>query len=597
MELRNPSAGSSRPASQKPDLLHRALAACRGAFVTVGLFSAAINILALTGSIYMLQVYDRVLPSRSVPTLVALSLIVIALYALQGVFDWLRTRILGRIGVALDQALAAPVVMAILRIPTRTRGGGEGLQLSRDLDTVRSFLSGLGPTTLFDLPWIPLYLGICFLLHPYLGWTLVAGAVILITLTLLTEIRTREPTRESSRTGAQRSILLEAARRNAEVVAAHGMQERIVQRFGAASAEHIAAQQHAADIAGGLGAMSKVVRFILQSAMLGVGAWLVINDQASPGVMIASSIMSSRALAPIELAIGNWRPFLSARQAWQRLRNALGAGDAPANTVVPERASRTLTLEQVAVAAPGGVVVVQGVTFALEAGQGVGIIGPSASGKSTIARALVGVWPTARGDLRLDGATLDQWNAEARGAMIGYLPQDIELFDGTVAENIARFDPAMAGDAILAAAKAAGAYDMILKLPSGFETKVGEAGNTLSGGQRQRIALARALYKDPFLVVLDEPNSNLDSEGDAALSDAIKNVRARKGIVVVVAHRPSALAGVDLVLALAQGQVQAFGPKDEVLRGVLAPQPAATPVAKPRHGVASVRVAAGSDMR
>jgi PrtD family type I secretion system ABC transporter len=593
MESRNRPAGPHRPAPGKTaDPLSGALAACRGAFLTVGLFSAAINVLALTGSIYMLQVYDRVLPSRSVPTLVALSLIVVALYAMQGVFDWLRQRILGRIGVALDQALSGPVVTAILRMPMRTRSGGEGLQLSRDLDSVRSFLSGLGPTTLFDLPWIPLYVGICFLLHPLLGWTLVGGAVILVTLTLLTEIRVRAPTHDAARSGAQRAVMLEAARRNAEVVAALGMEQRIVQRFGAASVEHIAAQQRAADIAGGLGAMSKVVRFILQSAMLGVGAWLVINDQASGGVMIASSVISSRALAPIELAISNWRPFLSARQAWQRLRGALGADVDTTNAVAPDRASRTLTLDQVCVAAPGGSVVVQGVSFALEAGQGLGIIGPSASGKSSLARAVVGVWPTARGELRLDGATLDQWSAEARGAMIGYLPQDIELFDGTVAENIARFDPAMSNDDVLAAARAAGAYDMILKLPSGFETKIGEAGSSLSGGQRQRIALARALYKDPFLVVLDEPNSNLDSEGDAALAAAIKGIRARGGIAIVVAHRPSALAGVDLVLALAQGQAQAFGPKDDVLRNILSP-----PVAKPRQATASVRVAAGADAR
>jgi len=595
MTPQKPISGPSRAAPPaSPDLPSGAIAACRGAFATVGLFSAAVNLLMLTGSIYMLQVYDRVLPSRSVPTLVALSLIVIALYALQGVFDWLRQRILGRIGVALDQALSPSVVAAILRMAVRNRPGGESLQLSRDLDTVRSFLSGLGPTTLFDLPWMPLYLAICFLLHPYLGWTLVAGAIVLVGLTLLTEFWTRELIRDSARSGGHRAILLEAARRNAEVVAALGMERRIVDRFAAASVRHISAQQRAADITGSLGSFSKVARFMLQSATLGMGAWLVINEQASPGVMIAASIISSRALAPIELAIANWRPFLSARQAWQRLRNALAKIDDRASTVEPERPSRALTLDQVAVAAPGGAAILHGITFILEAGQGLGVIGPSASGKSTLARALVGVWPTSRGELRLDGATLDQWSREGRGSMIGYLPQDIELFDGTVAENIARFDPDMNGDAVLSAAKAAGAYEMILKLPEGFEARLGEAGSALSGGQRQRIALARALYKDPFLVVLDEPNSNLDSDGDAALTEAIKGIRARRGIAVVVAHRPSALAGTDLVLALAQGQVQAFGPKDEVLRKILAPHPAGP---KLRQTVVGVRTAAGIEGR
>ncbi|MFS8037818.1 type I secretion system permease/ATPase [Xanthobacter sp. AM11] len=579
---------SSRPskggAGQRPapDLPTRALATCRRAFLAVGAFSAVVNVLMLTGSLYMLQVYDRVLPSRSLPTLVALSIIVMVLYAVQGLFDWLRQRILGRIAVVLDQALSGPVVAAILRGPLRRREEASGLQLSRDLDTVRSFLSGLGPTTLFDLPWMPLYVFACFLLHPYLGWTLVGGALVLVSLTLITEWRTRKPVRAAAQSGADRAVVLEAARRNAEVVAALGMEQRVVRRFEDKGADYLEAQQRAADIAGGLGALSKVLRFMLQSAMLGMGAFLVISGAASPGVMIASSVIASRALAPIELAISSWRPFLSARQSWQRLRNALAEPDA-ARPVAPERAHSKLTLEQVAVAAPGTTTpIVQGVSFVLEAGQAVGVIGPSASGKSTLARALVGVWPTLRGELRLDGATLDQWPAEVRGAMTGYLPQDVELFDGTVAENIARFDPDAAEAGILAAAKAAGAYDMILRLPEGFNTRIGEGGCALSGGQRQRLGLARALYGDPFLVVLDEPNANLDAEGEAALTEAIKGVRARGGICVVIAHRPSAIAAADMVLAMAQGQVQAFGPKDEVLRKSLAQRDAkAAPAAAP----------------
>lgn len=567
------------------DLPTKALSSCRNALLSVGLFSAVVNVLMLTGSIYMLQVYDRVIPSRSVPTLVSLSLIVIAIYAIQGLFDWLRQRILTRIGAVLDQALWQPVNSAILRSPLKP-GRSNGVQLAHDLDSVRGFLSGLGPTTLFDLPWMPLYLAGCFLLHPYLGWTLVVGAVLLFSIALLAEILTRQPTRDASRNAATRNIQLEAARRNAEVVAALGMERRFVARIGTANTEQIAAQQRGSDIASSLGAISKTIRFILQSALLGIGAWLVIEGHATSGVMIASSIMGSRALAPVELAISVWRPFIAARQAWGRLRDALVPHHETSAAVAPERAQRILTVDQAFIMAPGGnKAIVQNATFQLEAGHAIGIIGPSASGKSTLARALVGIWPAARGDIRLDGATLDQWSAESRGEMIGYLPQDVELFDGTVAENIARFDPQMDDRAVIAAAKAAGAYDMILGLPKGFEMRIGEAGSALSGGQRQRVALARALYKDPFMVVLDEPNANLDAEGDAALTHAIKGVRERGGIAIIVAHRPAALASVDLAMTFANGQIQAFGAKDEILRKALASQNPHNVVTQPVHEV------------
>ncbi|MDU0343191.1 type I secretion system permease/ATPase [Bosea rubneri] len=574
------------PRSQK-NAASEALASCRSAFLAVALFSAIVNVLMLTGSIYMLQVYDRVLPSRSIPTLVALSIIVAALYILLGVFDWLRQRILTRIGAELDRKLGGPVLTAIVQ--GQVRGAPTGTQPSRDLDSVRSFLSGLGPTALFDLPWMPLYGALCFILHPYLGWTLVAGGVILIALALLTEFASRRPSAELSRTAAERATLIEASRRNAEAVTALGMGGRMGRLFERTNDRHVAANLGAADITNGLGGVSKVIRFMLQSAMLGVGAWLVMHDQASSGVMIAASVLSSRALAPIELAIGSWRPFIGARQAWGRLRTVLTEGPA-APSVAPESPMRRVALEHLAVAPPGSATLtVKDIAFTLEAGQGLAVIGPSASGKSSLARALVGVWPVARGSLRLDGATLEQWPEEQRGAIIGYMPQDVQLFAGTVAENIARFDPAMTDEAVRGAAKAAGAYELILGLPKGFETPIGEAGGTLSGGQRQRIALARALYRDPFLVVLDEPNASLDAEGDAALTAAISGVRARGGIVVVIAHRPSALAGIDLVLIMAEGQAQAFGPKEEVLRKSLAAKPgsAAAVHSNPRIVVAA----------
>ncbi len=566
---------SKRATGTAPDLPTRALSACRRAFFAVGLFSAAVNVLMLAGSLYMLQVYDRVLPSRSIPTLVALTLAVAVVYAVQGLFDALRQRILGRIGVALDQALSGEVARAILK-GAAARSGEAGTGLARDLDSVRGFLSGLGPTALFDLPWMPLYVAACFLLHPVLGVVLVIGAVLLVSLTLITELRTRRRVEAAGRAGAARTALLEQARRNGEVVAALGLTGRLVQRLETHGDAAVAAQQQAADISGSLGALSRVLRFMLQSGMLGAGAWLVIEGQASSGVMIASSVIASRALAPVELAISSWRPFLAARQAWQRLRTALAAPPAAGVKVAPERAHLRLALDQVTVAAPGATApVLAQVSLAVEAGQVLGIVGPSASGKSSLARALVGVWPVARGELRLDGATLDQWPEEARGAMLGYLPQDVELFDGSVAENIARFDPAASEEAIRAAARAAGAYEMILRLPEGFAGRVGEGGAILSGGQRQRIALARALYGDPFLVVLDEPNASLDAEGEAALAAAIRGVKARGGICVVIAHRPAALAAADLVLVLAEGRVQAFGPRDEVLKKALATRPAA----------------------
>lgn len=556
-----------------PNPASEALASCRTAFLAVALFSALVNVLMLTGSIYMLQVYDRVLPSRSVPTLVALSIIVAVLYALLGMFDWLRQRILSRIGVMLDRRLSAPVIATMLG--TQLRGQPGAMQLSRDLDSVRGFLSGLGPTTLFDLPWIPLYGGLCFLLHPYLGWTLVGGAAILIVLALMTELLSRRPSAEVSRAGAERSAMLEAMRRNAEAVSALGMERRVTARFDSVNERYVATGLGASDLTSGLGTISKIVRFMLQSCMLGLGAWLVMNNEASSGVMIASSILSSRALAPIELAIGNWRPFIGARQAWGRLKAALGETRQDP-LVAPDRPKQKIWLDHVFVAPPGSQTpILKDVGMTLQAGQGLAVIGPSASGKSTLARTLVGIWPVQRGSLRLDGATLDQWSPEQRGAMIGYMPQDVQLFAGTVAENISRFDPNMSEAAVLAAAKAAGAYEMILGLPKGFETPIGEAGGILSGGQRQRVGLARALYGGPFLVVLDEPNANLDSDGDAALTAAIAGVRERGGIVVVIAHRPSALAGIDLVMILADGQVQAFGAKDEVLRKSLVPAPAA----------------------
>ncbi len=568
----------------KKSELAQALSSCRGAFLSIGLFTGVINLLMLTGSIYMLQVYDRVLPSRSVPTLIGLTVLIIFLFSLQGILDFLRQRLLTRVGSTLDSELSGRIFNVVVTLPLKSRGATDGLQPLRDFDTVRTFLSGLGPTALFDLPWLPLYLGLCFLLHPVLGLTALVGAIILFILTLLTEVRSRQPLQEAASHASARHAQAESSRRNAEAIRAMGMAGPLAQRWSAANDKYLMAQERAADAAGGFGAMSKVLRFLLQSIVLGAGAWLVILDQATPGVIIAASVLTSRALAPIEVAIAHWKGFLASRQSWKRLHDLLAAIPPEVDPMPLPAPTRNLAVEGIVIGTPGGRdVIVSNVTFSLSAGDGLGVIGPSASGKSTLVRALVGVWPVLRGAIRLDGATLDHWSVAALGSSVGYMPQLIELFDGTVAENIARFSDNADAAKIVAAAQAAGAHDMILRLPNGYDTRTGEGAGALSAGQRQRIALARALYDDPFLVVLDEPNSNLDSDGEAALTEAIKGVRARGGIVIVVAHRPSALAALDQVLVMRAGTMQALGPRDEVLRKTLVPQTGGQP--KPAAGV------------
>ncbi|WP_454621574.1 type I secretion system permease/ATPase [Bradyrhizobium cenepequi] len=558
-----------------------ALRACRAAFIGVGLMSCVINILYLTGSIFMLEVYDRVLPSRSVPTLVGLVVLAGGLYIAQGLLDLLRGRILGRIGTSLDEAINARVFDTVVRLPLVMGNRTEGLQPLRDLDNVRSFLGSQGPGAFFDLPWLPLYMAICFAFHWLLGVTALVGAIILITLTLITEFMSRSPAKEAMTLAARRNDLAAASRRNAEVLVAMGMSGRLRRRWSEANENYLAGNQRASDVAGGLGAVAKVLRMMLQSAVLAVGAYLVIFQEATAGIIIAGSILSARALAPVDLAIAHWKGFVAARQSWQRLSRLLQQMPQAGTQTLLQAPTKRLSVEAVSLAAPGDQrVIVADVTFALEAGSGVGIIGPSGSGKSSLVRALVGVWMPFRGKVRLDGAALDQWSPDVLGRYVGYLPQDVELFAGTVAHNISRFDPEAKSDDIIAAAKEAGVHEMIIKMREGYDTQVGEQGTALSAGQAQRIALARALYGNPFLIVLDEPNSNLDSEGDEALTRAVRSARGRGAIVVVVAHRPIGIEGVDQILVLKEGRMQAFGPKETVLGQVLQPRVAPAPPIK-----------------
>jgi PrtD family type I secretion system ABC transporter len=566
MQRAHPRSPGHSPRSELRD----ALSACRGAFVGVALMSGMINVLYLTGSFFMLEIYDRVLPSRSIPTLVALVVLAGCLYLGQGILELIRGRILVRIGTELDQALSGRVFETVVRLPLITGAGGGGLQPLRDLDAVRSFLSGMGPGALFDLPWLPLYLAICFAFHPLIGLTASAGALILVVLTVLTELMSREAAREATALAIRRNDLAAAGRRNAEVLTAMGMATRINRLWTKANENYLDGNRRTSDVTGGMGALAKVMRMTLQSAVLAVGAYLVIQQQATAGIIIAGSILSARALAPIDLAISNWKGFVAARQSWQRLNNLLRTLPPRHQSTRLQPPTKRLAVESVSVVPPGEKkLVVHDVSFFLEAGQGLGIIGPSGSGKSSLLRALVGVWAPMRGHVRLDSAALDQWSPDQLGRHIGYLPQDVELFGGTIAENISRFEPNADSEQIIAAAGAAGVHEMIVTMSDGYDTQIGENGHTLSAGHAQRIALARALYGDPFLIALDEPNSNLDAEGDDALTRAVRGARQRGAIVIVVAHRPIGIEGVDTIMVMRDGRMQALGTKDKVVPQLL----------------------------
>lgn len=554
------------------DPVRAALRANTRALVGVAIFSAIINLLLLTSPIFMLQVYDRVLTSRSHQTLIALLGIATLLLVLMALLDQLRASILNRISLSLDRSLRDHVFNGVIEYQLLRQTSGDGQQPVRDLDVVRNFLAGPGPIALFDLPWMPFYIAICFLLHPMLGALAIAGALILVALTIWGYYAAKEPTRQAVEHSSRRNAWIEGGRRNAESLRALGMLGAIRSRWTEAHSATLTAQMQGADAAGRIAAFTKAFRILLQSILLAAGAYLVIERLATPGVMLAASVIAARALQPIEQVVGQWRPFLQYRDARARLAHLAVASDAKRTSLPPP--SRELSLVQAAFAPPGARnAILAGVNFKLNAGQAVAVIGPSGAGKSTLARGMVGVWPVVRGELRLDGAMQDQWHPDDLGKMIGYLPQSVELFDGTVSDNIARFSPDRQDEAVVAAANIAGATQMILKLPQGFDTPIGEMAVALSAGQRQRIGLARALYNNPFLVVLDEPNSNLDAEGEMALSKAIRAVRERGGIVIVMAHRPSALAEVDQVLFIRDGMQAMFGPRDEVLkRAVVNPE-------------------------
>ena len=556
----------------KSTLIDESLRVLRSAFSGIALLGLPINLLMLTGPLFILQVYDRVLGSGSVPTLVVLAGMTIGLYVFYGLLEGIRARVLLRIGQRLDAQLSGASYECSVGLPIQLGAKAERLDPVRDLETVRQFLVGPGPAAIFDIPWMPIYLGVIFLFHPVLGVLATGGAIVICVLIGLNEMVSRKPAADANRQAVFRASLVEQGRRNAEAIAAMGMMATLRDIWGDFNETFLSSQRAAADRTSLFGTLIKSFRFMLQSAILGAGAWLAIKQEITPGVMIAASILTSRALSPVEQAVGQWRGFVAARQGFRRLREIVE--NAPAE---PQRMELPIPVKNLSaenlVSGPVGNPVLQNVSFSLNAGDGLGVIGSSGAGKTTLARTLVGVYPVLRGAMRFDSADLFQWAPERQGKFIGYLPQDIQLFAGTVAQNIARFDREASSEAIIEAAGLADAHELITALPDGYDTKIGPSGNTLSGGQMQRIALARALYGSPFLVVLDEPNSNLDADGETALTRAIRALRAAGSIVVIIAHRPSALAAVDTLLFMKDGRAQAFGPKDQVLKKVLAPVP------------------------
>jgi ATP-binding cassette subfamily C protein len=567
-----------RRPTQPNQPLHAALAAVladsRRAFWGVALFSAIVNLLMLAGPIYMLQIYDRVLASRNVPTLVALTVFLVGAFAFQGILDLIRSRIVVRAAGLLDQRLGDTIHRSVLALGVRGGNAAEAHQPIRDLDQIRAFMTGAGPTAIVDLPWIPFFLAICFLIHPWIGILALIGAIILIALTLQTERASRSLARAVNESGGLRTSMAESSRRNVASAVAMGMTGALAARWAKVNDRHVEAIGQSSDVVNSYGSITKVLRLLMQSAILGLGAYLVIRQEMSAGAMIAASIMMGRALAPIEVAIGNWRGFVVARDSVQRLSALLSRLPAEHSGTDLPKPTDSLSVEQVTVAAPGGTSpILTNVHFRLNAGEVLGVIGPNGSGKSSLSRVILGIWPPARGTVRLDGAALDQWDPDALGQHLGYMSQLVELFPGTVAENIARMAPEPDSAAVLRAAQLAGAHDMILRLPNGYDTKIGDGGDGLSIGQQQRIAIARALYGDPFLVLLDEPSANLDGEGEAALQSAVKQLKLRRAIVIQVVHRRSALELCDKVLVVLNGQQRDFGLRDEVLRRMSAQPP------------------------
>ncbi len=551
--------------------LRNALKDCKQYFLSAGLFSAAVNILMLTPIIYMLSVYDRVVSSGSLSTLAMLTILMVGLLLALGGFEWVRSLILVSASNRLETNLRKRVSDATFKRSLMSGGMIANAQPVADLTSLRQFLTGSGLFAFFDAPWYPIYVGVMFMFHPWFGVAGIVGGIVMVCLAYAQDAATNSKLKKANEEMNRAAAHFQSSIRNAEVVAAMGMADDIRARQERLENQVLNLQTQASQKAGMLSAMTKSLRIIMQSLTLGLGAYLALNQEISPGMMIAGSLLLGRALAPIDMLVSNWKGFTVARAQYNRLGELLDAIPGNQNQMsLPEPAGE-LSAEQVTVVPPGSKsIVVKGVTFRLSPGEAVGIVGPSASGKSTLARALLGIWPTYSGKVRLDGADIAAWDRTELGPHIGYLPQDIELFDGSIADNICRFrDPD--SDKIVEAAKLAGVHDMILRLPNGYDTVIGGAGGMLSGGQRQRIGLARAVFDNPKFLVLDEPNSNLDDQGEKELVDALRRIKSQGCTIVVITHRTMLLQCVDKILVMKEGAAVNFGPKDQVLASLMTP--------------------------
>ncbi|MGR2739581.1 type I secretion system permease/ATPase [Billgrantia sp. Q4P2] len=560
---------------QEVSELQHALHACRASFASVGLFSLFVNLLMLVPAVYMLQVYDRVLATMSGETLLMLTLVVVFLFLVMGLLELVRYRMLVRIGNRLDLRLSGRLYQAMFRHGLLT-GSRQSAQPLTDLATLRQFLSGNGLLVFFDAPWVPVYLAVLFLFHPWLGLFATLAGLLLLVLTAVGEKITQPLLSEAAADQIRANELVDANLRNAEALHAMGMLPGMLARWSQRHQRYLAGQSLASDRGEALASTARVLRLLAQSLILGLGAWLVLRAELTPGMMIAGSIVMGRALAPIDRMIGTWKGFVSARGSYRRLAELLFKVPLEPERMRLPRPRGQLCLESVTAAVPGGrIPVLRNIQFELAPGEHLGIIGPSAAGKSSLARVMLGIWPVLAGKVRLDGADIACWDREVLGPCIGYLPQDIELFDGTIAENIARFGDVDASR-VVSAARKAGVHEMILSLGDGYDTMIA-SGSGLSGGQRQRLALARALYGDPVLVVLDEPNANLDDRGEQALAAAMSALKQEGVTLCVVSHRISVLKGMDRLLLLRDGEMQLCGPREEVMASLaVKPVPVAT---------------------
>ncbi|MYN13967.1 type I secretion system permease/ATPase [Pusillimonas sp. TS35] len=547
--------------------LGEALYRFRKIFYSLAAFSCVINILGLTPALYMLQVYDRVLASANQTTLLMLTLLVVGLYLLSALLEFARSQVLIRVGNRFDMMLNQRIFTASFERNLR-RAGGNPAQAVQDLTNLRQFLTGNALFAFFDAPWTPIYIAVTFMVHPLLGLITLLGSLVLIVLAYITNVVTRKPLAEANQASISAAAFANNHLRNAEVIEAMGMLPGLRARWFGQHNRVLALQTQASDRNARISTFSRFVRISLQSLILGAGALLVIEGSITAGMMIVCSILMGKALGPVEQAIGAWRQMLGARQAYARLDEMLIDAPPRGDTLTLPAPTGHLRLENVIATAPGGQnALLKGLSFDIPAGDAVGVIGPSAAGKSTLARILVGVWPARAGTVRLDGADVYLWNKDELGPHIGYLPQDIELFEGTIAENIARFG-AVNDERVIEAAQRAGVHDMILHLPHGYDTRLGTDGASLSGGQKQRIALARALYGSPAVLVLDEPNSNLDDSGEAALVKAIADAKRRGATIVLITHRMNVLNAMDKLLVLRDGALALYGPRDDVLNAL-----------------------------